>query len=77
MTEAGANEELFSLIIVSRFIFWLKILKYYIISILFLNIKFLTHHFILIIGLIARLGRQNAKRMRRILYKTIRVRSDK
>ena len=74
MTEAGANEELFSLIIVSRFIFWLKILYY---LILFLNIKFLTHHFILIIGLIARLGRQNAKRMRRILYKTIRVRSDK
>jgi len=74
MTEAGANEELFSLIIVSRFIFWLKILYY---LILFLNIKFLTHPFLLIIGLIARLGRQNAKRMRRILYKTIRVRSDK
>ena len=71
MTEAGANEELFSLIIVSLFLLNTSIL------IINLHIKFLTHVILLIIGLIARLGRQNAKRMRRILYKTIRVRSDK
>lgn len=71
MTEAGANEELFSLIIVS--LFWLNT------SILIsnLHIKFLTHVILLIIGLIARLGRQNAKRVRCILYKTTRTRSDK
>lgn len=60
MTEPGANEELFSIIIVSK-------------SIKFALRGIITLPYLCNLGFVVRLGRQDATRVCNIFYKTVRA----